>query len=115
MRRRSDPASHGRTNAPTPMTHPGKSRLAAVSRVLPLIGALAFGTASSGAQEGQAAGNAAPIVPGYERLRDSDVVDDRARGEVLLGELNCMSCHAVSDPARNAIAIPSTVLSPDGV
>ena len=86
------------------MTHPGKYRLAAVSRVLPLIGALAFGTASSGAQEGQAAGNAAPIVPGYERLRDSDVVDDRARGEVLLGELNCMSCHAVSDPARNAIA-----------
>ncbi len=86
------------------MTHQRTCRLAAASGLLSLIGAFAFGTASSGAQDGQAAGNAAPIVPGYERLRGSNLVDDRARGEVLLGELNCLSCHAVSDPARNGIA-----------
>ena len=95
---------HGRTDVPTPMTHPGKYRLAAASAVLSLIGAFALATASSGAQDGQSTGNAAPVVSGYERLRGLDTVDEQARGEVLLGELNCLSCHAVSDPARNPIA-----------
>ncbi len=44
------------------------------------------------------------MVAGYERLRSSGMADARAMGEVLLGELNCLSCHAVSDPARNGIA-----------
>jgi len=45
-----------------------------------------------------------PVVAGYEQLRRSDPADERTMGEVLLGELNCLSCHAVSDPARNSIA-----------
>ena len=37
--------------------------------------------------------NKAPIVPGYESMRVTNVADDAALGEVLLGELNCLSCH----------------------
>lgn len=41
---------------------------------------------------------AAPVVPGVDRLK----ADDPARGEVLLGELNCISCHAAPDAVRVA-------------
>jgi len=38
-----------------------------------------------------------PIVAGYEALRTAHLVDTEARGEILLGELNCLSCHAAED------------------
>jgi mono/diheme cytochrome c family protein len=38
-----------------------------------------------------------PIVPGYETLHAANFADPAARGEILLGELNCLSCHAVED------------------
>ena len=34
-----------------------------------------------------------PVVPGYEHLRLAGAAGDVALGEVLLGELNCLSCH----------------------
>ncbi len=58
----------------------------------------------SGAPGAQSADVTAPVVAGYEQLRRSGLADEQTMGEVLLGELNCLSCHAVSDPARNGIA-----------
>ena len=34
-----------------------------------------------------------PVVPGYEHLRLAGAAGEAALGEVLLGELNCLSCH----------------------
>ena len=44
-----------------------------------------------------------PVVPGYEQLRLADAVDDVALGELLLGELNCLSCHAATDAVAERI------------
>jgi len=38
-----------------------------------------------------------PIVQGYETLRVARLADPAARGEILLGELNCLSCHVASN------------------
>ena len=34
-----------------------------------------------------------PVIPGYEHLRLAGAASEAALGEVLLGELNCLSCH----------------------
>ena len=34
-----------------------------------------------------------PVIPGYEHLRLAGAAGEAALGEVLLGELNCLSCH----------------------
>ncbi|MEE8134930.1 MAG: cytochrome c, partial [Gemmatimonadales bacterium] len=60
-----------------------------------------FATAT---QDTRSAGVTSPVVAGYEQLRRSNLADEKTMGEVLLGELNCLSCHTVSDPARNGIA-----------
>jgi cytochrome c2 len=72
---------HGR-NAKTPGVRSGT--VAAI-----LVAALS-GTASSWA--GQAPPETA-VVAGYERLRAAGDHDADALGELLLGELNCLSCH----------------------
>jgi mono/diheme cytochrome c family protein len=41
-----------------------------------------------------------PVVPGYSRLKDEAKVPPQAQGEVLLGELNCLSCHAAPNQKR---------------
>jgi mono/diheme cytochrome c family protein len=41
----------------------------------------------------------APVIPGFERLKADRSVSLASRGELLLGELNCLSCH----PARTSI------------
>ena len=66
--------------------------------------AVAVAGAPSGARGIQSASVTPPVVAGYEQLRLSNLADERTKGELLLGELNCLSCHAVSDPARNGIA-----------
>src|SRR6185437_5567478 len=43
---------------------------------------------------------AAPVVAGYSRLKDEAKADLQAQGEVLLGELNCLSCHAAPNQKR---------------
>src|SRR5437868_6769025 len=43
---------------------------------------------------------APPIVPGYDRLRDEAKSKPDALGELLLGELNCTSCHAAEGQKR---------------
>src|SRR5690349_9129416 len=43
-----------------------------------------------------------PAVPGHERLREARA-DAAARGELLLGELTCLSCHK---PAENQRVLP---------
>jgi mono/diheme cytochrome c family protein len=42
---------------------------------------------------------AAPVVAGYERVANDDSVSLAEKGELLLGELNCLGCHA----ARSSI------------
>jgi len=39
------------------------------------------------------AATASPVVPGYEQLKASGKSDAVMRGELLLGELNCLMCH----------------------
>jgi len=45
---------------------------------------------------GEASASASPVVPGFNRLKEGDP----ARGQVLLGELNCLSCHQAPAAAR---------------
>ena len=66
--------------------------------------AVAVAGAPSGVRATQSASVTSPVVAGYEQLRLSNLAAERTKGELLLGELNCLSCHAVSDPARNGIA-----------
>lgn len=44
-------------------------------------------------QGGAAKGESHPIVPGYERFHAKDKDGDAVSGQLLLGELNCISCH----------------------
>ena len=55
----------------------------------------AFGvTEPPGTAQAQTAYSAtSPVVPGYEQLRLAGAADEAALGEILLGELNCLSCH----------------------
>jgi cytochrome c553 len=54
----------------------------------------AFGlTGLARAQGAEPAAHPAPVVAGYERLKEAKS-DDVTRGEVLLGELNCLACHS---------------------
>ncbi|MGA1014026.1 MAG: PA14 domain-containing protein [Limisphaerales bacterium] len=39
-----------------------------------------------------------PIIPGYRHLLDKPEISPAERGELLLGELNCVACHQ-ADPA----------------
>ena len=48
---------------------------------------------------------AAPLVPGYERFKDGTHFDQATLGEILLGELNCASCHAPGEVAPARISI----------
>ena len=52
---------------------------------------VALGVAAQAQPAAQAV--ATPVVPGYEHLRLAGAGGDVALGEVLLGELNCLSCH----------------------
>ncbi len=47
-----------------------------------------------------AQGQPEPVVPGYSILRGSGKVDAALQAELLLGELNCVSCHAAAAGSR---------------
>ena len=53
--------------------------------------AVALGAAAQAQPAMQAVST--PVVPGYEHLRLAGAAGEAALGEVLLGELNCLSCH----------------------
>src|SRR5215471_13173731 len=38
-----------------------------------------------------------PIVPGFERFYTDEKADVARGGQLLLGELNCVSCHKAAD------------------
>ena len=65
----------------------------------------AFGvTAPRGTAQAQTAYSATPpVVPGYEQLRLAGAADEAALGEILLGELNCLSCHTPTDAVAERI------------
>ena len=61
---------------------------------------LAMGFLASGALLHAATpGTVAPVVPGHDRLVDAKA-DAATRGQLLLGELNCISCHKPEANAR---------------
>src|SRR5262249_33645299 len=40
-----------------------------------------------------------PVVPGFERVFAADKADSADGGRLLLGDLNCVSCHRTDDPS----------------
>jgi mono/diheme cytochrome c family protein len=50
-----------------------------------------------------AARAAAPVIPGYERLLNSQNATAIERGELLLGELNCVGCHQAAPGVANRV------------
>lgn len=46
------------------------------------------------------AASVAPVVPGYNRLKDEGKAPSADLGRVLLGELNCTQCHAAPQAKR---------------
>ncbi len=49
-----------------------------------------------------AAADVHPIIPGYERFA-GDELDDAASGELLIGELNCLSCHNADEAVKSRV------------
>jgi hypothetical protein len=78
---------------------PGRSAAgAALLHVVLLAVAAAWPNAARGAE---AAGAAEPVVPGFYRLRDEAKDANPAElGQLLIGELNCTSCHKADDAKR---------------
>ncbi|MDE2851841.1 MAG: hypothetical protein OXP74_14635 [Acidobacteriota bacterium] len=72
-------------------------------RTAPLL--IVIATTASGPLQAQtgSAEPPAPVVPGYEHLRLAGAADDAALGELLLAELNCLSCHAPTDAVAERI------------
>ena len=56
-----------------------------------------------------AGGKTAPAVPGFARFHADAKANGAKGGHLLLGELNCISCHA---PAGNDLVVRS---APEGV
>ncbi len=46
-----------------------------------------------------------PIIPGFERFHSGDKADAARGGQLLLGELNCTSCHQTENAARKQTPI----------
>ncbi len=44
-----------------------------------------------------------PLIPGFERFHASDQTQAIASGQLLLGELNCLSCHSASDTLKTHV------------
>ncbi|MFK7767190.1 MAG: c-type cytochrome [Mariniblastus sp.] len=55
-----------------------------------------------------------PIVPGFERFVDVDEINDAERGQLLLNELNCLSCHAAKNATWTVTPKQAPILSQVG-
>jgi mono/diheme cytochrome c family protein len=53
--------------------------------------------------------SAHPIVPGFERFHSGPASDPSVGGTLLLGELNCVSCHAADGQAKKQAPILDNV------
>ena len=62
--------------------------------------ALTFASTVVSAADAAPTQGSAPVVAGYSRLKDEAKSDLQTQGEVLLGELNCLSCHAAANQKR---------------
>lgn len=80
----------------------GPAGRVATAAVLCCLSAAAFFSRPPAARAApdNAAAKPGPVVPGYERLKNEAKADPAALGEVLLGELNCLSCHAAEGQRR---------------
>src|SRR4051812_27302099 len=50
--------------------------------------------------QARAADPVPPVVPGVERIKLEGKADVGTQGEILLGELNCLSCHTADGQQR---------------
>ncbi len=79
-------------------------RSAEIVRFVPLICVIAMAAPRVGVQAQASAASLSPaVVPGYEHLRVAGATDEAALGEILLGELNCLSCHAAMESVAERI------------
>src|SRR4051794_18373307 len=83
-------------------SYPPRRRRRAVLVALPAVLLLAGTLHPAGAQK-PLAGAAHPVVPGFERFFTAPTADAAKGGQLLLGELNCVSCH-------KADAVPSALV-----
>jgi len=72
--------------------------MVSATTIVLLVVALAGCDALVDPPDAGSADDVVPIVPGYETMLAAGLASDAAMGEVLLGELNCLSCHAATDP-----------------
>lgn len=79
-----------------------------------VIAALFAAPAGLPAQGGSKTAGPAPVVPGFERFYASAAGNGVSGGQLLLGELNCISCH-VPDAAREAVVLRRSAPVLDGV
>ena len=79
-----------------------------------VLGAWFMMSSTALAQGGATPSPSHPIVAGFERFYTKADADNVRGGQLLLGELNCTSCHAV-DAARQAAIVPRTAPLLDGV
>ena len=85
------------------------------SRVLLIaLSSLLAATGVTNAQGATASSPMFPIVAGFERFHAKGDNDGVRGGQLLLGELNCVSCH-LPDAVRQAVIIPRTAPLLDGV
>ena len=79
-------------------------RSAEIVRFVPLICVIAMAAPRAGVQaQASASSLLRPVVPGYEHLRLAGAVGQAALGEILLGELNCLSCHQATEATARRI------------
>src|SRR5688572_27542467 len=72
-----------------------------LTRWVALVAAVVWALAGAAASAQEAAGDVEPVVPGYFRLRDEATdVNPAELGQLLIGELNCTTCHAAPDAKR---------------
>ncbi len=81
-----------------------KTHSARLGIIAAILVGLLSGAVSS--QAGQAPPETA-VVSGYEQLRAAGEYDEATLGELLLGELNCLSCHRLEVGAPERVATKS--------
>ncbi len=76
--------------------------------LLAALAALPLSARSARAETGH------PIVPGFERFFADPKADAARGGQLLLTELNCVSCHQAATPGLERKQRPSSITSAAG-
>ncbi|QDU82150.1 Cytochrome c [Polystyrenella longa] len=55
-----------------------------------------------------------PVIPGYERFQNEETRQPEQGGRILLGELNCLSCHKAQQEGLSSFSKQAPILSEVG-